>query len=177
MDVGILILSPDRNPAGVRNSIGSIKLHSYNRESICVVGNDATAKDVKDMKAFCPTYKGGRTITSLINTGMKKIKHEWAFVIFGGSRIQPFLERKWDSFCTSNEDVLYPLTEKSYDFVGGSFNGVLMNSAFFKKVGDFPDVDMDLSGVNDFEYAKLLWMDKAISHDAKFKGIVGMRVI
>ena len=87
MDVGIIILCPDRNTGGVKNTVGSIKHHCYNRECINIVGNDATAAEVKEMKEFCPTYKGKDTITSLINTGFKRLKHEWGFLMFAGSRV------------------------------------------------------------------------------------------
>lgn len=177
MDIGFLILSPDRNVAGLKNSVGSIKHHSYNRESICVVGSDANAKDIKDMKVYCPTYKGQNTITSLVNVGMKKLKHDWAFIMFGGSRIHQYIERKFEYFCKSESDILFPTAEGKYDFVEGSFNGVLINTHFFKKVGDFPAATMRKDGLNDFEFAKLLWALDACQHGATFKAIVGMRVI
>ncbi len=177
MDIGFLILSPDRNVAGLRNTLGSIRQHSYNRESICVVGNDANAKDIKEMKEFCPTYKGDSTITSLVNVGMSKLKQDWAFIVFGGSRLHMFIEKSWASFCKEESDVLYPIAEGKYDFAEGSFNGVLLNKNFFKKVGNFPTETMQKEGMNDFEFAKLIWAYDAILHGATFKGIVGMRVI
>jgi hypothetical protein len=177
MDVGFLILSPDRNVAGLKNTIGSIKLRCYNRDCVCVVGNDATTKDVKEMKEYCPTFKGHDTITSLINTGMKKIKNDWACIIFGGSRVPNFIERKWQHFCKSDVDVLFPIVEGKNNFVDGCFNGVLINVKFFQKVGEFPANVMQKQGLNDFEFAKLLWASEALAHGVLFKGIVGMRAI
>lgn len=177
MDLGFVILCPDRSTAGLKNSLGSIKLRSYQRDSICVVDKSSTTKDVKDLKDLCPTYKGKDTITSLINTGMKKIKNEWVCMIFGGSRIPHNIEKKLSLFCKKDSDVIYPLVENKYNFVDGSFNGVTINKNFFEKVGDFPDQKMKKDGLNDFELAKLLWADAAMEHGVVFKGILGMRVI
>jgi hypothetical protein len=177
MDVGFLILSPDRNVAGLKNTVGSIKLRCYDRDYICVVGSDATAKDVKEMKQYCPTYKGQDTITSLVNVGMKKIKNDWACIVFGGSRVPSCIEKKWQSFCKKETDVLFPVVEGKNNFVDGCFNGVLINVKFFQQVGDFPANVMQKHGMNDFEFAKLLWASEALSNGVLFKGIIGMRVI
>jgi len=177
VDLGFIILCPDRNIGGLKNTYGSINYHSYNRDAICVVGNDATPTDIKEMKEICPTYKGKDTITSLINTGFRHLKHEWGLLLFGGSRIPIFLERRISSFTKNEEDILFPVVEKRYDFVSGSFNGVLINKKFFKKVGNFPDTQMEKAGMNDFEMAKLLWALDAHEKGAIFKGIVGMRII
>jgi hypothetical protein len=177
MDVGFVILSPDRNAAGLKNTIGSIKLRCYNRNYLCIVGDDANAKDIKEMKEYCPTFKGKNTITSLINLGMKKTKNKWACIVFGGSRVPNCIEKKWSAFAQKDTDVLFPVVENKNDFVQGCFNGVLINCEFFKKVGDFPTITMQKLGMNDFEFAKLIWASDAVSHGATFKGVIGMRSI
>lgn len=177
MDVGFLILGPDRNVAGLRNTLSSICHYSYDRSSIYVVGNDATEDDVHNFQKYCKTYKGEKTITSLVNVGMHKIENEWACIVFAGSRIPPGIEKKWLNFCKKESDVLYPIVEGRYNFVDGSFNGVLINTQFFKKVGCFPSAIMHKLGMNDFEFVKLLWATDAVEHGATFKGIIGMRVI
>jgi hypothetical protein len=177
MDVGFLILGPDRNVAGLINTLGSIRNQKHKDASIYVAGNDATDEDLKEFSVYCPSFKGGNTITSLVNTGMKKIKSEWVCIVFGGSRIPFDMEKKWETFCKSESDILYPIVEKKYNFVDGTFNGVLINKKFFLKVGKFPNVTMQKHGMNDFEFVKLLWATDALQHGAMFKGIVGMRVI
>jgi hypothetical protein len=178
MDVGIVILCPDRNPAGLRNSVGSIRYHCYDRECLAVVPGDTSPVTIRELKEHCDLiHKGKDTITSLVNAGMKKLKHEWGFIIFGGSRVVPYLERRFTSFVKSDKDVLYPIVDKKYDFVEGCFNGVLINRKFFQEVGDFPTETMQKQGLNDFEFAKLLWAIDAMNKGAKFKGIVGMRII
>lgn len=177
MDIGFIILCPDHNYVGLKNSAGSIKYHCYGREYVGVVGSDATANDIKEMKDICPVYKGKNTITSLVNVGMKKIKHEWAFIMFGGSRVFRYIERKFTTFVKSNKDILYPVIDRKCDFVEGCFNGVLINVDFFKEIGDFPEAVAEKQGFNDFEMTKLFWSVDAIDKGAIFKGIIGMHII
>lgn len=176
MDVGFIALCPDRALGGLKNSVGSINHQCYKRESIAVVGKDVTTKEMKEFKEICPTYKGQDTITSLVNIGMKRLKHEWGCLFFAGSRVSLYVETKF-KFATSEKDVLYPLVENKFGFVDASFNGVFINKAFFKEVGDFPTYAMEKQGMNDFEMAKLFWALDAIEKGAIFKGIVGLRII
>lgn len=177
MDIGFIILSPDRNIAGLKNTVGSIRLKSYDRSYLCIVGEDATAKDIKEMKEYCPTFKGKNTITSLINLGLKKTKNEWACIIFGGSRVPSSIEKKLESSCKLPNEIVYPIAENKFNFIEGCFNGVAINTEFFKKVGDFPNFPMNKHGLNDFELAKMFWALDAMEHGAVFKGVLGMRVI
>jgi hypothetical protein len=177
LDIGIIVLCPDRNVGGLKNTTGSIKHHFWDRECIAVAGNDVTKEELAQMAQYCPSYKGKNTITSLVNKGMRHLKHEWGFIIFGGSRVQPFMERKFVSFANKQSDILFPIVERRCNFVDGSFNGVLINKKFFKVVGKFPEDDLIKDGMNDFEMAKLLWTVDAMEKGGKFKGIIGMRVI
>lgn len=177
MDIGIIILCPDRNIGGLRNSVGSIQHHMYDRDILGVVGEDASPQEIKEMKQICPIHKGENTITSLINVGMKKNKHDWGFIMFSGSRVPNYVEHKLIAFCKSDNEILFPVIDKKWSFVEGSFNGVLINTKFFKKIGDFPCQTMQKQGMNDFELAKLFWAIDAIDQGCKFRAIVGMRVI
>lgn len=175
--MSVIILCPERNIAGLKCSVGSIKRHFYDREIICVTGKNVIAEDVKEMKSICPVYKGKNTITSLINVGMKKIKGEWGFIMYVGSYVRPGMEKKIVRFVESPKDVLYPVVDRKINFVDGSSNGILLNKTTFKEVGDFADEPMYKFGTNDFELAKLLWAMDAIEHGCKFKGIVGLKII
>ena len=75
MDLGFIILCPDRNIGGLRSTLVSVKNNSYDREAIAVVGSNATATEIKEMKELCPVHKSKETITSLINNKKKKIKY------------------------------------------------------------------------------------------------------
>jgi hypothetical protein len=177
MDVGFIILCPDRRIGGLKNTLGSIRCHSYNREAICVVGDDTTDEELKSFKQICETHKGDNTITSLINTGMKKLRQEWACLLFSGSRIPSYIEWKFSSWIKDEKDVLFPVVDRKHDFITGSLNGVVINRRFFEEVGNFPTVTMKKHGLNDFEFAKMFWAIDAIEKGCKFKAIVGMRVI
>lgn len=177
MDLGYVILCPDRNIGGIQNSFGSIKYHCDSRDCIAVVGQDVTKEELKEMEKICPTFNAGSTITSLINIGMKKTKNEWAFLMFSGSRIQHFLERKLTFFAKNMKDVLFPVVDRRCNFVDGSFNGVLINTKFFTEVGEFPTQTADKSNINDFELAKMLWACQALENGVRFKAIVGMKII
>lgn len=181
MDIGFIILCPDRNVGGLKNSVGDIGYHSYDRECLAVVPGETTPKEIKELNKYCEIFKGKDTITSLINKGMKSIKQEWGFIIFSGSRIPPYLERKIEIFAKETTDILYPIVDpivkRKYNFISGSFNGVLINKKFFNKVGDFAESSLKKQGVNEFEMTKFLWHEAALQHGAKFKGIVGMRII
>lgn len=177
MDLGFIVLCPDKNISGLKNTLGSISHNTYGREAIAIVGNNASPDDLKQMKEFCPTYKGKDTITSLINTGMKKIKQEWAFLIFAGSRVGRYMERRIEKFIKTEKDVIYPVFDTHFDFVSSSTNGIIINTNFFQEVGDFAEAPMKKDGMNDFEMAKLFWSLDAVEKKAIFKGIVGLKII
>lgn len=177
MDVGFLVLCPDRNIGGLKNTLGSIKHNCYDRKIVCAVGNDADAAEMAEMKAMCPTVKGEDTITSLINKGIKTLDTAWVFIVFAGSRVPTYIERKFVLFAKSDQDVLFPVVDFKHDFISGSFNGVLISRTMFEAAGDFPEVTLFKIGVNDFEIAKMLWSLDALKHGCNFKAIVGMRIL
>lgn len=176
MDIGFLILCPDKNVQGLRITLASIRNRSYNRDAICVVGNNIASKELKEIKEICEVYKGDDTITSLLNEGIKKSSHEWVCILFSGSRIPFSLERKLEQFCKAESDVLFPVVNRIWNFVDGSSNGILINRKFFEKVGDFPTMTIDKEGINDFEFAKLLWALEALKFGCTFKAIIGTKV-
>lgn len=176
MDLGFVILCIDRNIGGVKNSLGSVRFHSYNRESICVVPETTSAEEMKNFKQIVETHKGENTVTSLINVGMKKCRHDWAFMFFSSSRLPPYIEKKLSTWVKKDTDVLFPVADRKCEFSEGSFNGVLINKKFFELVGDFPSI-IAKNSQNDFELSKMFWAVKAMDHGCTFKAIVGMRVI
>jgi hypothetical protein len=136
-----------------------------------------SADELKEMKQCVTTYKGSNTITSLINKGLKECKHDWAFVIFSGSWACPYIENRFATWAQKESDILFPVVDRKCDFVTGSFNGVLINTKFFAKVGDFACSTMEKAGLNDFELSKMLWAVEAMKNDVTFKAIVGMKII
>lgn len=177
LDLSVIVLSTDQNPANLKVTASSMGYLHHCRETICVVDKNISKEDLIAFKEICPTYKGKDTITSLINTGMKKIKGEWGFLVYSGSRIRIFLEKKIAWFAKSERDILFPVVDGKYHFPEGSSNGILINKKTFKEIGDFPEETMAKAGVNDFELAKMFWAMEAVNKGCTFKAIVGMRII
>lgn len=177
MDLGFVILCPDRRVGGLRNTLGSVACHAPGKDSVCVVGADATAADLAEMGGHAPALQAGATVTSLINKGLHGCDHEWAFIVFSGSRVCPYIETKFKRWVQKDSDILFPVVDRKWDFVEGTFNGVLINTAFFKTVGDFPAYQMEKAGLNDFELSKMFWAMDAVEKGATFKAIVGMKIL
>lgn len=176
MDLQLIILCPDKGISNLKTTINSISNNTCQKSFICVVGNDISSKELIEMKKLCPVFKGGETITSLINLGMKKLESEWGLIVFAGSKVQRFVERKIEQFCVNDYDILFPVVNRKWGFVEGTFDGVLINKSFFEHVGTFPEIRLNESSINDFEFAKMLWALDATQKGAKFKAIVGMKM-
>lgn len=176
LDLGFIILCPDRDAKGLRSTVSSMKYCCCEyADPICMVDVSTTPKELKQMKEICPTYKGKDTITSLINAGMKKVKKPWAFIMFSGSRIKTNLPKKLSMFVKSEKDILYPIVNNKTAFSEASSNGILIHKDTFKEVGNFP-TSKGAAEMNDFEVSKLLWACKAIEAGCQFKAIAGIRI-
>lgn len=172
LDLGVIILCPDRKEASLKITVSSVKYHLYNRDVISVVGNDASPHDFKKFKELCPTYKGRETLASLINTGFKRLEHEWGLLIFAGGRFCQFTERKF-YFAQDEKDILFPVVDINRSFLNASLDGVLINKKTFDAIGDWPEYTHE----NGFDDSKLVWTAGAQEYGCKFKAIVGLRII
>lgn len=177
---GFIILSPDHNIGGLKGTLRSI-LNNYSSfvNVICVTGSDAKAEQVKEMNEICRTYKGGNTITSLINKGLEKGHEEWNIIIMEGSWVKRNLHSRYSTWIKSYKDVLYSIVVNYNkdgfpikifkDFEECSLNGICINRKLFKEVGKFSDNPLDVS--------KLFWSLEAKDKGATFKGILGIKLI
>jgi len=172
LDIGFIVLNPDRDFDGLRITTNTLCCANY--DTICIVAKDTSPKETKPMKEICPVYKGQDTITSLINAGMKKLKHKWGFIVFAGSRVKTNIHRKLPSFINSEKDIAFPIVNGKTTFDEGSSDGILLNKEFFDSVGEFPCIKR--SEYNEFEVSKFLWSCKALEQGAVFKAIAGMRI-
>ncbi len=175
LDLGFIVLCPDRDVRGLRSTVSSLSFCYHNADVFCMVDGSTTPKELKQMKEICPTYKGKDTITSLINAGMKKMKKPWAFIIYAGSRIKTNLPRKLEQFVQSEKDILFPIVKNKTGFADGSSNGILIHKDTFKEIGVLPKAQAT-EDMNDFEVSKLLWECKAIEAGCQFKAIAGIRI-
>lgn len=179
-NIAFLILNPDKSVALLKNTVNSIITNIGQVEILGVTGGDITPTETRVFKEICPMAKGKDTLTSLINTGMKKLKSDWVLILYAGSRIKHNCLRKVQRFAATDKDICFPIVsfegERNLNFVEASSNGILINRKNFEKIGDFPDAKSKVKEVNDFELAKMLWAAEAIEQGCQFKGIVGFNL-
>jgi hypothetical protein len=175
-EFGFVILCPDRNLGGLKNTVASIKSFFPETSYLCTVGDDVQKGELAEFIGVCNTLVGGNTITSLMNVGMKHSDAEWNILVFAGSWLRVNLINKAKQFIKSDRDVLFPVVDWKTNFVDGSMNGIFLHRKMFEDAGEFPAGAMQKAGVSDMEMAKLFWAAQAIEKGAIFKGIVGMRV-
>lgn len=176
MNLGFCVLCLDNNISDLKTTLNSIENCSYGRKATVVVNGDTQDSDLKDLKQKYQIIKGKNTVTSLINSAIRKSEFEWCFLIFSGSKIKPYTERKILNFIKNERDITYPIIEDKFDFVSGSINGMVINKKFFKEIGDMPECTIMKDGINDFELAKMFWCWSAQEKKALFKGIVGLKL-
>ncbi len=174
---GFLILCPDKNVNGLKNTIKSFDQVYTDCPRICLVGNNVTADELKKMNEVCETHKGGETITSLINLGMKKTKVDWNVIVFAGSWVRPIIYKEFQLFVKNDKDILYHVVDRKYNFCEASMNGIIINKNTFIEVGNFPTAPMEKANLNDIELIKLFWSMDAIAKGCTFKAILGMKIV
>jgi hypothetical protein len=178
LNFGFIILSPEHNIGGLKNTLRSIKNYYSDSNIISVVNKDICKEQMKEIKEICEVYKGEKTITSLINKGFEKTKSDWNILIIEGARVSKNLNKKYSFFINSNEDILFPLI-LDYDihgyplkihdkFYNCTLNGICINKSFFKSVGKLTD--------NPLEISRKFWSLDALSKEAKFKAILGIKI-
>lgn len=177
--IGIIILSPDYNIGGLKHTVRSINNNLIGEyEHICCVNKDANSIQIKEMDEVCKTYKGGASITSLINKGFEKTKCEWNLILIEGSKICKNVKEKYYKWIDSDKDVIYPLiveynlhgyVNKINDsFYNCTLNGILINKKFFKEVGKLSE--------NPLEISRKFWAMEAKEKGANFKAILGIKM-
>ena len=163
------IVCPDNSPGLVRNTANSIKCRFPELPFICVANGSATPDEMAEMRATCPAYKGGDTISSLVNVALRHAPAEWVFVVFAGSVVPQKMDEKFGFFVGSDKDILFPVVQRMTNFVDGTWNGLYLNKKNFKDVGQFME-----SG--ELQEVKCEWASRAIEAGCRFKGVVGIKV-
>lgn len=169
-DLHFVILCPERNWGGLIGTSKSIKDSFPNSHAIAVVGDDATDAELKEFNAEVKTIRGGKTVSGLMNTGLKHSKNQWNFIFVAGNYIRYRILKKYFRFVETKNDVIYPVIDKCWPFYDASINGILLHKTLFDTVGVFDE------DIENFSNIKLLWALDAIKAGAKFKAIVGTRL-
>lgn len=178
MKLGYVIISPEPNIGGLKNTIRSIRNNYEDSNIICIVNKNIKKEQYAEYKDICEVHKGKDSIVSLINKGFEKTKEEWNLLLIEGSRITKNIEKKYSNWIKSCNDVLYPLIvdydSKGYpihiynEFYNCTLNGICINRNFYKKVGDLSN--------NPLEISRKFWSLEAIENKANFKSILGVRI-
>jgi hypothetical protein len=169
--LGVVILCPYCNFAGLRDTYNSIKSELEDTACVAMVGGNASDSDLRDLSRITQVYRGGKTITSLIDVGAKKLKTDWVITISAGVRIKYNIIKKYGTFLKSNKDILFPVIDRKHLFHEASINGILLSREAIEDVGEFGDE------VEDLVSAKLLWAGEALNKGYKFKALVGAKLI
>jgi len=169
LNYGFIILCPDSNFALLKSTVSSISIRHPQKNFFGVTANTISLKEFKDLKNLCPVYKGGLTITSLINAGMEKAKNEWNFLFFAGVSVKTKIDKKFSNFINDEKDILFPIVDGKANFVDATLNGLFINKKTWDRIGP-----MDSEGPLDI--VKLIWAAKAIDHGVKFKAIAGTKL-
>lgn len=169
LKTSFVIICSDNSLSLLKSTANSIKSKYYDHPFICVANGSATVEEVAAMKAICPTYKGKKTISSMINVGLRHAPADWAFIVFSGSFLPGKMDEKFSFFINSEKDILFPIINRKTNFIDGTWNGLLINKKTFREVGEFEDD-------GEFEHIKCEWACNALNYGCKFKAILGSKV-
>lgn len=175
MNLGFIIVNPDKKISDLRHTWASIRRHNWGAEMIHILPKGADAKDMKESKELCKsTHRGGENDISMINMGFKKSKSEWCVVVKAGTAIRGGMQYKYGSQLKSEKDIFFPITVGTpTNFLDASMSGIAINREFFKEVGDFPDNEMWKASDPGFNLFKMLWVGDAMKLGCKFKAVLG----
>jgi hypothetical protein len=164
---GFVILCPNYNIGQIKTTTSAIKHNYPESKYICTVPETCHPDEVAEIRKLCPCYKGGNTITSLINVGLQNAPcKEWNFIVVGGSWIRGCLDKKFSYFIESEKDILFPIADRKIYFVNGTINGILIHKSAYEDIGPF-------CNDNPLEICKLMWTMEAIEKGYRFKAVLG----
>lgn len=177
---GFIILSPNHNVGLVQSTLYSVKRECRNNPPcVCVTSDDTKATVVEDLSKICRAIKGGKTITSLINTGLANTETDWNIIIFEGSQVTARAVDKLCMFAKNPETILFPIVMDYdragkprnilYEFDKGTLNGLTIHKETFNKVGKFSD--------NPISISKMFWQMDALEKGCQFRSILGAKII
>ena len=165
---GFVILCSERNLAGVKATVRSIKSFFPDKPYLCVVGNNVLPNELKEFNKACRTIEAGSTYASLLNVGIVENQAEWSMIFIAGRVARPGLLAKYKTFCENNKQVLFPVIDKKWIFYEASIHGLFLHRKTINEVGVFSNQE------EDFSLVKLLWATNAIEEGYQFKALVGV---
>ena len=175
-----VIVSPEYNIGRLNDTVRSIRNNFGDVEILCSVAKSVKKEQLEEMKGVCSAFRGGETVMSLINSGFKKGgKGVWHIFVMEGARVHRGLESRYRRWIKDERDVLFPIV-MNHDLDGypsvilasfedSTLNGMMIHSSLFEEVGDFSDNPIGIS--------KRFWGLDAEDKGARFKGILGVKII
>ncbi len=171
LELGIIIICPNSNIGHLKNTISSANVYYPNNKISIILSANCDKEDLEKSSKLKKTYKGGVSLSSMINCGVKNAPcPEWNFIIICKGWIRSRLDIKYSYFIENEKDILFPVTNfKLTNFADTDLNGLLIHKQAFHDIGDFPDIEsLDIS--------KLIWINTAIEKQYRFKGVVGAKI-
>ena len=179
--LGFVVISPEPNIARLKDTVRSIRsAFGPDARISCSISKDIKKEQLDEYKEVCNSFRGGETIMSLINSGMKKSSEaDWRLLVMEGARIPSGLEVRYTKWIDNDRDVLFPIV-MTHDregrpstilatFEDSTLNGLLIHDALFKEVGKFSD--------NPICVSKKFWGLDAEEKGARFKAILGVKIL
>jgi hypothetical protein len=165
---GFIVLCPNMNTGHLRNTISSIDIYYPDAKTVVILPSDCNKDDYDAVAKLKKTYKGGKTVSSMLNKGIEHGPSEWHFILFSRGWVRNKIDIKYSYFVENEMDILFPIINRNLTFVSADINGMFINKKSFQDIGDFPDMES-------LDSSKVIWASKAIKQGYKFKGIVGAK--
>lgn len=179
LDINFIVLSPEPNIGRLKGTVRSIK-NNYKEDAniVCSVEQSIKKEQLDEMKEVCPSFRGGETITSLMNNGMKHAHGGWNMFIVEGAWLPRNIWKRYSTWIRSSKDILFPIIMQ-YDKTGApskvlasfdecTLNGILVDRDFFLEVGKLSD--------NPLKISREFWALEATDKGAQFKAILGIKI-
>jgi hypothetical protein len=178
-DINFVIISPEPNIGRLKGTVRSIK-NNYREDAkiICSVEKGIKKPQIEEMREVCPSFRGGQTVTSLINNGMKHAPSGWNMLVVEGAWVPKNIQYKYSKWISSPKDVLFPIVI-NFDRQGMparilstfgecTLNGILLNKDFFFEIGNLSE--------NPLKISREFWAMEAADKGANFKAILGIKI-
>ena len=176
--INFVILSPEPNIGRLKCTVRSIR-NNYPKSSniVCSVEKSIKKPQLEEMNEVCQTFRGGSTITSLINKGMKE-SEDWSMMIIEGAYLPRNVENRYFKWICSEKDILFPIiinhdrfgipNKILCSFDECTLNGLMIHKKFFFEVGKLTE--------NPLKVSRKFWALDAIDKGAKFKAVLGVKI-
>lgn len=179
--LGFVIISSEPNIARLKDTVRSIRINfGESAKIVCSVCKSIKKEQLEEFKEVCASFRGGETVMSLINSGIKKMGGQgWRVLVMEGARIPAGLEQRYRRWIDDDRDVLFPIV-MNHDregkpslilakFEDSTLNGMMVHTSLFSEVGNFSDNPIGIS--------KKFWGLDAEERGAKFKAVLGVKII